>query len=72
MEYLALIYADEEGWGTLSPEDFAYLRAGFFPETAKRYEELLKGLHDMDASLAPRGDMPAETPARVAETAAAS
>jgi CubicO group peptidase (beta-lactamase class C family) len=30
--------------GRLSPAEFAYVRAGFFPDTAKRYAELLKGL----------------------------
>jgi CubicO group peptidase (beta-lactamase class C family) len=30
--------------GRLSPGEFAYVRAGFFPDTAKRYAELLKGL----------------------------
>jgi CubicO group peptidase (beta-lactamase class C family) len=32
------------GEGRLSPDEFAYVRAGFFPDTAKRYAELLKGL----------------------------
>jgi CubicO group peptidase (beta-lactamase class C family) len=32
------------GEGRLSPGEFAYVRAGFFPDTAKRYAELLKGL----------------------------
>ena len=30
--------------GRLSPDEFAYVRAGFFPDAAKRYAELLKGL----------------------------
>ena len=30
--------------GKLAPEDFAYVRAGFFPIAAKRYEEMLRGL----------------------------
>jgi CubicO group peptidase (beta-lactamase class C family) len=30
--------------GRLSPAEFAYVRAGFFPDAAKRYAELLKGL----------------------------
>jgi CubicO group peptidase (beta-lactamase class C family) len=30
--------------GRLSPEEFAYVRAGFFPEAPKRYAELLRGL----------------------------
>ena len=30
--------------GKLSPNDFAYVRAGFFPEAAKQYEELLRPL----------------------------
>ncbi|HJU75532.1 MAG TPA: serine hydrolase [Gemmatimonadaceae bacterium] len=30
--------------GKLTPADFAYVRAGFFPATAKYYEELLKRL----------------------------
>jgi len=32
------------GEGRLCPGEFAYVRAGFFPDTAKRYAELLKGL----------------------------
>jgi CubicO group peptidase (beta-lactamase class C family) len=35
---------DAASQGKLSQNDFAYLRAGFFPETAKRYEELLRDL----------------------------
>lgn len=30
--------------GRLSPAEFAYVRAGFFPDAAKRYAELLRGL----------------------------
>ncbi|MFP2911922.1 serine hydrolase domain-containing protein [Pyxidicoccus sp. 3LFB2] len=30
--------------GTLAPADFAYVRAGFFPDTAKAYQELLATL----------------------------
>lgn len=30
--------------GRLSPAEFAYVRAGFFPDAAKRYAELLQGL----------------------------
>lgn len=30
--------------GRLSPDEFAYVRAGFFPDVAKRYAELLRGL----------------------------
>jgi CubicO group peptidase (beta-lactamase class C family) len=30
--------------GRLSPSEFAYVRAGFFPDAAKRYAELLKDL----------------------------
>ena len=30
--------------GRLSPDEFAYVRAGFFPDAAKRYSELLRGL----------------------------
>lgn len=30
--------------GRLSPEEFAYVRAGFFPDAARRYAERLKGL----------------------------
>ena len=30
--------------GRLSPDEFAYVRAGFFPEAARRYAELLRGL----------------------------
>lgn len=30
--------------GGLSPDEFAYVRAGFFPDVAKRYAELLRGL----------------------------
>jgi CubicO group peptidase (beta-lactamase class C family) len=30
--------------GRLSPEQFAYLRAGFFPDTAREYAETLRGL----------------------------
>ncbi|PYR72424.1 MAG: serine hydrolase, partial [Acidobacteria bacterium] len=32
--------------GKLSPGDFAYVRAGFFPEAPKRYARLLSGLGD--------------------------
>jgi CubicO group peptidase (beta-lactamase class C family) len=32
------------GEGRLAPDDFAYVRAGFFPAVAKRYTELLQGL----------------------------
>jgi CubicO group peptidase (beta-lactamase class C family) len=30
--------------GRLSPDEFAYVRAGFFPATPRRYAELLRGL----------------------------
>jgi CubicO group peptidase (beta-lactamase class C family) len=30
--------------GRLTPAEFAYVRAGFFPDAAKRYAELLRGL----------------------------
>lgn len=30
--------------GRLSPDEFAYVRAGFFPDVAKMYAELLRGL----------------------------
>jgi CubicO group peptidase (beta-lactamase class C family) len=30
--------------GRLSPDEFAYVRAGFFPDAARRYAELLQGL----------------------------
>jgi CubicO group peptidase (beta-lactamase class C family) len=30
--------------GRLSPDEFAYVRAGFFPDAAQRYSELLRGL----------------------------
>ena len=32
------------GEGRLAPDEFAYVRAGFFPEVARRYTELLQGL----------------------------
>jgi CubicO group peptidase (beta-lactamase class C family) len=34
------------GRGELTPRQFAYVRAGFFPDAAKRYADLLRGLGD--------------------------
>ena len=35
--------------GRLSPNDFAYVRAGFFPGAAKAYQEMLAGLGKPDS-----------------------
>ena len=35
--------------GRLSPNDFAYVRAGFFPEAAKAYQEMLSGVGKPDS-----------------------
>ena len=35
--------------GQLSPNDFAYVRAGFFPAAAKAYQEMLAGLGKPDS-----------------------
>jgi CubicO group peptidase (beta-lactamase class C family) len=35
--------------GTLSPNDFAYVRAGFFPEAAKAYQDMLAGVGKPDS-----------------------
>ena len=35
--------------GRLSPNDFAYVRAGFFPEAAKAYQEMLAGVGKPDS-----------------------
>ncbi len=35
--------------GHLSPNDFAYVRAGFFPEAAKAYQEMLAGVGKPDS-----------------------
>jgi hypothetical protein len=34
--------------GRLTPNDFAYLRAGFFPGAAKAYQEMLAGVTSPD------------------------
>jgi hypothetical protein len=34
--------------GTLAPNDFAYVRAGFFPAAAKAYQQLLSGVGKPD------------------------
>jgi hypothetical protein len=35
--------------GQLSPNDFAYVRAGFFPAAAKAYQEMLAGVGKPDS-----------------------